>query len=70
MVVVSYLVHYNNLLQNATIIITKWDSFLLQNETVLQNATVIAKGDIYYTMRQYILVVKIDKNLIAIAGAI
>ena len=58
MVVVSYLVHYNKLLQNATIIITKYDSFLLQNETLFQNATVIAKGNIYYTMRQYILVVK------------
>ena len=33
MVAVSYLVHYDNLLQNATDIITKCDSFFVRNAT-------------------------------------
>ena len=38
---VSYLIHYDSLLQNATI--------LLQNATILlQNATVITKCDVFY----------------------
>ena len=52
-VTVSYLIHYDSLLQNATDIITKSDSYfitkrdrsLLQNAAsfLLQNATVIIK---------------------------
>ena len=62
MVKISYLVHYYNLLQNATDIVTKCEKsllqnvsgFLLQNATVLlQNATVITNSDIYYKMRRY-----------------
>ena len=45
MVMVSYLVYYDTLLQNATDIITKCDKCFLQNTPsfVLQNATVITK---------------------------
>ena len=63
-VTVSYLIHYDSLLQNATDIITKCNSYfitkcdrsLLQNVTgfLLQNATVlITKCDVYYKLRQY-----------------
>ena len=68
---VSYLIHYDSLLQNATDFITKCDrnllqnasGFLLQNATVLlQNATVITncddfitKCDVYYKLQQHIL---------------
>ena len=57
-VTVSYLIRYDSLLQNATDVITKCDSYfitkcdrsLLQNATVLlQNATVIAKCDDFLT---------------------
>ena len=75
---VSYLINYGTLLQNATDMITKYDSyfitkcdksllqnasgFLLQNATVLlQNATVITKYNVYYILRQYI-VVTLDPN--------
>ena len=67
-VTVSYLIHYDGLLQNATDITTKCErnllqntsSFLLQNATILlQNATVftkcdnfITKCDSYYKMRR------------------
>ena len=59
---VSCLIHYETLLQNATDIITKCDSYfitkcdrsLLQIAMILlQNATVITKCDIYYKLRQY-----------------
>ena len=59
----SPLVHYDSLLQNATYIITKCDSYfitkcdrsLLQNATVLiEDATVIKKYDFYYKLRHYI----------------
>ena len=40
-VVVLYLVYYNSLLQNAADIITKCDSYLLQNTTVF------TKYDVY-----------------------
>ena len=46
MVVVSYLVHYNTLLQNTTDIITKCDSVFLKTRQFymrLQNATFITK---------------------------
>ena len=41
MVVVSYLVHYDTLLQNATDIITKWDSYFITNcsKSLLQNSS-------------------------------
>ena len=62
-VMVSYLICYNSLLQNATDVTTKCDSCfitkcdrsLLQNASVflLQNATVITKFDVYYKLRQY-----------------
>ena len=62
-IVLSYLVHYNNLLQNATDIITKCDSYfitkcdksLLQDASavLLKHAAVITKCDIYYEIRQY-----------------
>ena len=56
---VSYLVHFEAVLHNARYIITKYDNtlsqnasgFSLQNTTVLlQNATVIAKCNVYYKM--------------------
>ena len=60
---VSYLIRYDSLLQNATNVITKCDSYfitkcdrsLLQNASgfLLQNATVITKCDVYYKLRQY-----------------
>ena len=60
-VTVSYLIHYDSLLQNATDIITvcnnyfitKCDRSLLQNTSgfLLQNATIfLQKRDIYYKM--------------------
>ena len=62
-VAVSYLIHYDSLLQNATDIITKCDSYfitkcgrsLLQNGSgfLLQYRTVITKYDVYYKLRQY-----------------
>ena len=58
MSMVSYLIHYDSLLQNATDIIAKPDSrfitvsVLLQHVSVLlQNATVITKCDDYYKLR-------------------
>ena len=58
-VTVSYLIHYHSLLQNATDIITKYDSYfitkcdrsLLQNASglLLQNATVITNCDDFIT---------------------
>ena len=46
-VTVSYLIHYDSLLQNAS-------GFSLQNATVLLlNATVITKWDAYYKLQQY-----------------
>ena len=54
---VSYLINYDSLLQNATDIITKCENFfftkcdrcVLQNasDVLLQNAPVIAKCDVY-----------------------
>ena len=63
-VTVSYLIHYDSLLQNATDIITvcnnyfitKCDRSLLQNASgfLLQNATIfLQKRDIYYKMWQF-----------------
>ena len=63
MVAVSYLVHYDTLLQNGIDIITKCDSYfitkcdksLLQNASayLLQNATILLQNaTIYYKMRQ------------------
>ena len=62
-IVLSYLVHYNNLLQNATDIITKCDSYfitkceksLLQDASavLLKHAAVSTKCDIYYKIQQY-----------------
>ena len=68
MVTVSYLVHYETLLQNATEIITKCDKSLLQNAlgilfqnatVLLQNVTVVTKCvdfiincNSYYKMRR------------------
>ena len=63
-VMVSCFIHYDSLLQNATDVIkkcdsyfvTKWDRSLLQNASgfLLQNAALIAKCDIYYKLQQYI----------------
>ena len=63
-VTVSCFIHYDSLLQNATDVIkkcdsyfvTKWDRSLLQNASgfLLQNAALIAKCDIYYKLQQYI----------------
>ena len=52
-VTVSYLIHYDGLLQNARDIITKCKRNLLQNASgfVLQNATVITKCNVYYKLR-------------------
>ena len=57
----DFIFDYDSLLQNATDIITKRDSYfitkcdgsLLQNASgfLLQNATVITKCDVYYKMR-------------------
>ena len=47
-VVVSYLVHYDTLLQNATDIITKYDSFF-----ITKCGSFIIKCDSYYKIRQY-----------------
>ena len=62
-VTVPGLIRYDSLLQNATDVITKCDSYfitkrnrsLLQNASgfLLQNATVITKCDVYYKLRQY-----------------
>ena len=62
-VTVSYSIHYDSLLKNATDIITKCGHYfitkcersLLQNMLgfLLQNATVITKYDVYYKLRQY-----------------
>ena len=41
--VVPYLVHYDTLLQNATGIITKCDSFITTTRQLLQNATFVTK---------------------------
>ena len=62
-ITVSYLIHYDSLLQNATDINTKCDSYfitkcdrcLFQNSSgfLLQNATVITKSVVYYKMVRY-----------------
>ena len=62
-VTVSYLICYDSLLQNATDVITKCDSYFitkcdrrfLQNASclLLQNATLITKCDVYHKLRQY-----------------
>ena len=66
-VTVSYLIHYDGLVQKATDIITKCDRSLFQNASgfLLQNATVftncddfITKCDVYYKLRQYIHIKK------------
>ena len=47
MVLVSYLVHYDILLQNATDIITKYVqnmTFLLRNATVITNALILLQN--------------------------
>ena len=63
-IMVSHLIHYDSLLQNATNIIRKCDRSLLQNLSgfLLQNATVITKCDVYYKLRQYTVKIYI-KNL-------
>ena len=62
-VAVSYLIHYDGLLQNAADMITKCDSyfitkcvrFLLQNGTVLlQNVTVTTNGNNFITNAMFI----------------
>ena len=52
-VTVSYLMHYDSLLQNATDIITKCDSYFITkcNRSLLQNASVFL-WQFYYKMRQ------------------
>ena len=60
-VTVSYLIRYDSLLQNATDVITKCDSYFITKRDrsllqyapgfLLQNATVITKCDNYYKMR-------------------
>ena len=59
----SYLINCDTLLQNATDIITKCDSYFITKcvrffitniaTVLLQNATVITKCDVYYKLRQY-----------------
>ena len=53
-VTVSYMIHYDSLLQNATDFITKCDRSLLQNATTITNYDVfITKCDSYYKLQQY-----------------
>ena len=56
------MIRYDNLLQNATDLITKCDRSLLQNPSgfllksatvLLQNTTVVTKCDVCYKLRQY-----------------
>ena len=55
-VTVSYLIHYDILLQNAINIITKCDRNLLQNASgfLSKNASFSTKCDGYYKLRQFI----------------
>ena len=52
-----YLIYYDNLLQNATNIITKCDSYFITKcgRSLLENASVffITKCDSYYKMRRF-----------------
>ena len=52
---ISYLVYYDILLQNATNIIIKCNKSLLQNASgfLLQHATVITKCDVFHKMHRY-----------------
>ena len=54
---VSYLINYDTLLQNATDIITKCDSYFITkyDRSLLQNASgfFITKCNVYYKVRQY-----------------
>ena len=61
-VTVSYFIHCDSLLQNASDIITKCDSYFITkfDRSLLQNATVTTKCDgfvtkceVYYKLRQY-----------------
>ena len=56
-VTVSYLIHYDSLLQNATDIITKCDNYCITkcDRSLLQNATVLLQNatEVYYKMRQF-----------------
>ena len=49
---VLYLIHYDTLLQNATEIVVKCDSYFITkcDKILLQNATVITKSDVYYKL--------------------
>ena len=52
-VMVSYLIRYNSLLQDATVIITKFDKYFI---TLLQNSTGVyykMRQVLYYKMRQF-----------------
>ena len=53
---VSHLIHYDSLLQNATDVFTKCDSYFIKkcDGTLLQNVTFITKCDVYYELRHYI----------------
>ena len=51
-VTVSYWIHHASLLQNTTDIIAKYDSTNF-GTTLLQNATVFTKYDVYYKLRQH-----------------
>ena len=60
-VTVSYLVHYDTLLQIRPkslekVTVTKCEKSLLENTLglLLQNATVITKCEVYYKIRRYI----------------
>ena len=54
-VTVSYLIHCDSLLQNATDIITKCDSYFITkcDRSLLQYGTVITKCDVYFKLPQY-----------------
>ena len=55
-VTVSYLIHYDSLLQNATDIITKWDSYFITKcvRFFIKNCdNFITKCDSYYKLRRF-----------------
>ena len=52
-VTIWYLIRYDGLLQNATEVYYKMQQLVQIATTLLQNATVITKCDVYYKLRQY-----------------
>ena len=65
-VTVSYLIRYHSLwrfLQNTTNVILKCDSYFITKcgRSLLQNATVITKCDIYYKMRRLLQIATVQR---------